>query len=127
VLGWACGFGSRNREVLEACSRGIDQIFTDVSLCFADGLVADGSKRLQKNGFVDEAALGKCVVGLIADGGRDDLLLFDGAIACAFFDGFEFFHDFDAFDDFTEDGVIHMEPWSRCGGDEELAAVGAGA
>ena len=70
---------------------------------------------------------GKWPARLLADGCADDLLFFNGAVAGAFLDAFEFFHDVHAFSDFAEDGVVHVEPWGGCGGDEELAAVGAGA
>ena len=55
----------------------------------------------------------------------DDLLIFDWFVASAFFHAFERIDDIHAVDDFTEDGVAHVEPRSRDGSNEELAAVGA--
>ena len=57
----------------------------------------------------------------------DDLLIFDRAVTCTFFHTFESIDDIHAVDDFTEDGVVHVKPRSRYGGNEELTAIGAWA
>ena len=65
--------------------------------------------------------------GLLANRRTDDLLLFDWSIPRTLFDLLKLFNDIHAIDHFTEDGVVHVQPWCFNGGDEELAAVGAGA
>ena len=57
----------------------------------------------------------------------DDLLVFEWAVAGAFFHAFECVDYILAVDYFTEDGVLHVQPRSRYSCDEELAAVGARA
>ena len=69
----------------------------------------------------------KICVSLFSRFDADDLLIFDWFVARSFFHAFEGVDDIHAVDDFTEDGVVHVEPRSRDGCDEELAAVGAGA
>lgn len=57
----------------------------------------------------------------------NDLLFFDWTISWALFDLLELVDDVHTADHFTEDGVAHVEPWGRNGGDEKLAAISAGA
>jgi len=69
----------------------------------------------------------ECPNPLLGDVCTEDLLLLDRAVAGSLFHGFELLHGIHAGDDFTKDRVAHVQPRSRDGGDEKLAAVGTGA
>jgi hypothetical protein len=57
----------------------------------------------------------------------NDLLWGSRAVAGQFVASFNGLYNIHAFDDFTEDSVVAIEPWSWDGSQEELGATGVAA